>query len=50
MPEEMFTSVRRGYTRAELQALLRSAGIRADVHARPAYRLVAVWRRDRADD
>lgn len=47
--EDGVTSVRRGYTGPELQALLRAAGIRAEVHARPAYRLVAVWRRDRAD-
>jgi len=39
------TSVRRGFTARELAALLRAAGLAADVHARPGYRLVAVWRR-----
>lgn len=37
------TSVRRGYEAAELQAILGEAGIRAVVHRRPGYRLVAAW-------
>lgn len=39
------TSVRRGFTAAELSGLLRAAGLAARVRARPGYRLVAVWRR-----
>lgn len=38
------TSVRRGFTRGELSALLRGAGIAGAVHRRPGYRLVATWR------
>jgi hypothetical protein len=38
------TSLRRGFTAAELHALLRAAGIRARVSCRPGYRLVATWR------
>lgn len=38
------TSIRRGYTVAELRALLAAAGIRASVERRPGYRLVATWR------
>jgi hypothetical protein len=38
------TSIRRGYTPAELKALLAEAGVRASVQRRPGYRLVAVWR------
>lgn len=38
------TSVRRGFTRRELSDLLGAAGVRAAVHRRPGYRLVAVWR------
>lgn len=37
-------SVRRGYTRGELAALLREAGVEATVTARPGFRLVATWR------
>lgn len=37
------TSLRRGFTRAELLRLLRRAGIRARVARRPGYRLVATW-------
>lgn len=40
------TSVRRGFTPAELSGLLLSAGMRARVDRRPGYRLVAVWRKD----
>ena len=38
------TSIRRGYTAAELRELLLAAGIRARVSRRPCYRLVAAWR------
>jgi hypothetical protein len=38
------TSIRRGYTAAELRALLAAAGVRASVERRPGYRLVATWR------
>jgi SAM-dependent methyltransferase len=38
------TSIRRGYTAAELRALLAAVGIRAAVERRPGYRLVATWR------
>jgi SAM-dependent methyltransferase len=38
------TSIRRGYTAAELRALLAAAGVRGTVNRRPGYRLVAVWR------
>lgn len=38
------TSLRRGFTPAELRALLRAAGVRARVSCRPGYRLVATWR------
>lgn len=38
------TSIRRGYTPAELRDLLRAAGIRGRVSRRPGYRLVATWR------
>jgi SAM-dependent methyltransferase len=42
------TSVRRGFTAPELTGLLRGAGLAAQVHARPGFRLVAVWRRSGA--
>jgi SAM-dependent methyltransferase len=38
------TSIRRGYTAAELRTLLERAGVRGSVARRPGYRLVAVWR------
>jgi SAM-dependent methyltransferase len=38
------TSIRRGYTPAELRALLAEAGVRGSVVRRPMYRLVATWR------
>jgi SAM-dependent methyltransferase len=38
------TSVRRGFTPAELAHLLLRAGIRAPVERRPGFRLVAAWR------
>jgi ubiquinone/menaquinone biosynthesis C-methylase UbiE len=38
------TSVRRGFTRPELEQLLRDAGVAGAVFQRPGYRLVAVWR------
>jgi SAM-dependent methyltransferase len=38
------TSIRRGYTAAELRRLLGEAGVRGIVTRRPGYRLVAVWR------
>jgi SAM-dependent methyltransferase len=38
------TSIRRGFTAAELRALLASVGIEARVARRPGSRLVAVWR------
>jgi len=37
------TSIRRGYTPAELRGLLRAAGVHATVERRPGYRLVATW-------
>jgi len=39
------TSVRRGFTRAELERLLRDAGVPGAVFRRPGYRLVAVCRK-----
>jgi hypothetical protein len=38
------TSIRRGYSKDELSALLAAAGVRAVVERRPGYRLVATWR------
>jgi hypothetical protein len=38
------TSIRRGYTSAELGALLHAAGVDGVVSGRPFFRLVAVWR------
>jgi len=38
------TSIRRGFSRAELARLLRDAGIGARVERRPGFRLVASWR------
>jgi ubiquinone/menaquinone biosynthesis C-methylase UbiE len=38
------TSIRRGYTPAELGDLLHAAGLEGTVRRRPFYRLVAVWR------
>jgi SAM-dependent methyltransferase len=38
------TSLRRGYTPAELRALMAAAGVRGTVERRPGYRLVATWR------
>jgi hypothetical protein len=38
------TSIRRGFTRAEMRALLEQAGIRGEVHRRPGFRIVALWR------
>jgi SAM-dependent methyltransferase len=38
------TSIRRGFTPGELEALLRGAGLAARVERRPGYRLVATWR------
>ena len=40
------TSVRRGFSAGELEALLRRGGIRARVERRPGFRLVATWRKD----
>jgi SAM-dependent methyltransferase len=37
------TSLRRGFTRRELQGLLVEAGVRGTVTMRPGHRLVAVW-------
>jgi 2-polyprenyl-3-methyl-5-hydroxy-6-metoxy-1,4-benzoquinol methylase len=37
------TSLRRGFTRTELENLLAKAGIRGQVHRRPGFRLVATW-------
>ena len=42
-------SVRRGFTARELARVCRSAGWTASVHRRPGFRLVAVWRTDRAN-
>jgi hypothetical protein len=42
-------SVRRSFTAAELAERLADAGIQALVRRRPGFRLVAVWRTDRAD-
>ena len=44
------TSVRRGFTAAELSRLLDQAGIRGNVSPRPGFRLVATWRVSRAND
>ena len=38
------TSIRRGYTPRELEALLAAAGVVGRVTPRPMYRLVATWR------
>ena len=38
------TSIRRGYTPAELARLLARADVRARVARRPGWRLVATWR------
>jgi SAM-dependent methyltransferase len=38
------TSIRRGFTRAELARLLARAGVRGEVARRPGCRLVATWR------
>lgn len=38
------TSIRRGYTAAELRQMLEAAGVRGAVHRRPGFRLVATWR------
>jgi ubiquinone/menaquinone biosynthesis C-methylase UbiE len=38
------TSVRRGFTGDELGRIMREAGLAAEVHRRPGYRLVAVWK------
>ncbi len=38
------TSLRRGYTPAELRRLLTAAGVKATIERRPGYRLVASWR------
>jgi SAM-dependent methyltransferase len=43
------TSVRRGFTPAELSGLLLSAGIQGTVVRRPGYRVVAAWRVAHAD-
>jgi SAM-dependent methyltransferase len=40
------TSVRRGFTGGELEALLLRGGIRARVERRPGFRLVATWRKE----
>ena len=37
-------SVRRSFTAAELASLLAAGGVRAHVHRRPGFRLVAAWR------
>jgi hypothetical protein len=37
------TSIRRGFTAAELTALLARAGIAEQVTRRPGWRLVATW-------
>lgn len=37
-------SVRRSFTAAELASLLTAGGVRAHVHRRPGFRLVAAWR------
>jgi len=42
------TSVRRGFSAAELRALCRDAGLPATVRRRPGFRLVAYWRKDHA--
>jgi SAM-dependent methyltransferase len=42
--EDGVTSIRRGYTSAELLALLRQAGVAGRVERRPGYRLVGTWR------
>jgi hypothetical protein len=38
------TSIRRGFTPAELSGLLARAGVRGRVARRPGWRLVATWR------
>ena len=41
-------SVRRSFTGADLRDTLAGAGVRATVHRRPGFRLVAAWRTDHA--
>jgi ubiquinone/menaquinone biosynthesis C-methylase UbiE len=41
--EDGLTSVRRGFTAGELDALIERAGIRARVERTPGFRLVATW-------
>lgn len=41
-------SVRRGFSRPELTAICRAAGVSATVCRRPGFRVVAFWRSDRA--
>ena len=41
-------SLRRGYTRAELNAMLREAGVPAMARYRPGFRLVASWSTERS--
>jgi 2-polyprenyl-3-methyl-5-hydroxy-6-metoxy-1,4-benzoquinol methylase len=42
--EDGVTSVRRGYRPVELASILADAGVHADVHRRPGFRLTAAWR------
>ena len=37
------TSIRRGFTRAEMSSLMTTAGVDGEVHRRPGCRLVASW-------
>jgi hypothetical protein len=38
------TSLRRGFTRLEMERLLASAGVAGEVAQRPGFRLVATWK------
>jgi hypothetical protein len=42
--DDGLTSIRRGFTRAELGALIAQAGVAARVERTPGFRLVATWR------
>ncbi|MEP6574760.1 MAG: methyltransferase domain-containing protein [Gemmatimonadota bacterium] len=38
------TSIRRGFSRQDMELLLDQAGVRGEVHLRPGFRIVAFWR------
>ena len=38
------TSIRRGFSRQDMELLLEQAGVRGEVHRGPGFRVVAFWR------